>query len=140
LNIKRLFPANSLDNQTALITCLYANFCYVANGLQRVSRQFKLLRKAVVALLLVALVLLLDAMAASPALHELVHRDADSPDHQCAVTLFSHGQVDSTTVEVAAIVPPDSFEIVSPISLAVFTSCIENLPSGRAPPVLSVVA
>ena len=61
--------------------------------------------KAVIASLLVGLVLLLDVMAVCPSLHELVHKDAGSPEHHCAVTMFAHGQVDSATVEVAPAAP-----------------------------------
>ena len=114
--------------------------CYIKSRLRPVSLQFKPRGKAFVALLLVGIVLLLDAMAASPALHELIHKDADSPDHQCAVTLFAHGQVDSTVVEVAPIVLTPPIETVSPVFLPVFASCLQYLPSGRAPPFRSVVA
>jgi hypothetical protein len=34
------------------------------------------------------------AMAVSPPLHKWLHHDADGPDHQCAVTAFSSGQID----------------------------------------------
>ena len=50
--------------------------------------------KSLLAGLLIALVLLLDAMAACPALHELIHHDADKPGHECAVTMFAHGKVE----------------------------------------------
>jgi len=50
-------------------------------------------RQPVITVLLMALLLILNVMAAVPALHELVHRDADQADHQCAVTLFAHGNV-----------------------------------------------
>ena len=84
--------------------------------------------------MLVGLVLLLDAMAAFPALHELIHHDAGRPEHQCAVTMFAHGQVDSATVEVSAAPPAVSFDEVSPVSFSVFAPAIDSLPAGRAPP------
>ena len=49
--------------------------------------------KAALAALLAGIVLFLDAMAACPALHELIHHDADQPGHECAVTMFMHGKV-----------------------------------------------
>ena len=91
--------------------------------------------KVVTALLLASLVLLLDAMAASPALHELVHKDADTNQHQCAVTLFAHGQVDSATVDVAPVASSDLIEATPQFTSSVFAPAIENLPAGRAPPV-----
>ena len=99
------------------------------------KRHFKLHGKAVIASLLVCLVLLLDAMAACPALHELIHKDADSDEHHCAVTMFAHGQVDSATVQVSAVTPTVSVETVPQIVFSIFAPAIENLPAGRGPPV-----
>ena len=48
-----------------------------------------------VAALLLAHVLAMSALAASPRLHHWVHPDADDDDHACAVMLFLHGGVDS---------------------------------------------
>jgi len=105
------------------------------NSLQRTARHFNLRGKAVIASLLVALVLLLDAMAACPSLHELIHQDANSSQHQCVVTLFAHGQVDSASVDVSTAVPPASVETAVPFEFSVFAPAIGNLPAGRAPPV-----
>jgi hypothetical protein len=90
--------------------------------------------KSTLAALLIGLVLLLDAMAACPALHELIHKDADKAGHECAVTMFAHGKVESATVEVPAIVPTASIENTPQIEFSVFSTAIENLPPGRAPP------
>jgi hypothetical protein len=90
--------------------------------------------KAFIAVLLMGMVLLLDAMAACPALHELIHKDADKPGHECAVTMFAHGKVESAAVEVPVIVPTASIESAPQIGFSVFSTAIENLPPGRAPP------
>lgn len=82
----------------------------------------------------ILLVLLLNAMAACPALHELIHHDADSDEHHCAVTLFAHGQVDSSTVDVSVAMSPASIEAAPQVLLSVFAPAIENLPDGRGPP------
>lgn len=84
--------------------------------------------------LLAGLVLLLNALAASPQLHELFHADTSKAGHLCAVTMFAHGQVDSATVEVAAITPSFSDETIPLVEFSVFAPAIENLPPGRAPP------
>jgi hypothetical protein len=66
----------------------------------RMSRNLKfgtVFRKAS-AVLLCAMVLFLAALAASPSLHEWLHHDANEPDHDCAITLFAHGQVNATTI------------------------------------------
>jgi len=96
--------------------------------------------KAFIALLLVGMVLLLDAMAACPALHELIHKDADKAGHECAVTIFAHGKVESATVEVPAIVPAASIENAPLIEFSVYSTAIENLPLGRAPPALCIAS
>ena len=111
-----------------------------AIGLRLVKRHFKAHGKAVIASLLVGLVLLLDAMAACPALHELIHKDAGRPDHECAVTMFAHGQVDSASVDVPVVVPQTFLETVPSASLSVFSPAIENLPAGRAPPVSCIAS
>jgi hypothetical protein len=106
-----------------------------ANGLQFVKRHFKRQSKAVIASLLAGLVLLLGAMAACPALHELIHHDADEPGHECAVTLIAHGQMDSPVVEVAAIIPVAPVEFSPLASSPFFSALAATLPPGRGPPV-----
>lgn len=104
------------------------------------KRHFKAHGQAVLASLLAGIVLLLDAMVACPGLHELIHKDADSAEHHCAVTMFAHGHADSATVEVSAVVLVVSIEAIPQISFSVFAPAIENLPPGRAPPVLPAVS
>ena len=116
-------------------SCVRSGVCYIANDLQLVGLHFKLSGKAVVASLLTGLVLLLNAMAASPELHELFHADAGQTEHQCAVTLFAHGHMNSATVEVATVTLTVSVEATPQITFSVFAPAIENLPAGRAPPV-----
>ena len=83
------------------------------------------------------IVLLLNAMAASPSLHEWFHADAGESGHQCAVTLFAHGQVDSSAVDVI-VAAPQTFIAANPcVEISIFSPAIENLPAGRAPPVSS---
>jgi hypothetical protein len=83
---------------------------------------------------LVGLILLLDAMAACPALHELIHKDAGEADHHCAVTMFAQGKVDSATCEVAIPPPTTLIETTRHFTFSIFRPVIENLPQGRAPP------
>jgi len=81
------------------------------------------------------IVLLLNAMAASPSLHEWFHADAGESGHQCAVTLFAHGQVDSSTADVSVAAPQTFAAANPPVEISIFSPAIENLPAGRAPPV-----
>jgi hypothetical protein len=82
----------------------------------------------------ILLVLVLNLLAASAALHEWLHADAGKTDHECAVTLFAHGQMDSTAVEVAAILPVAPVEFLPLTSVSVFKALVETLPPGRGPP------
>ena len=118
-------------------TCQRHAYRYIANSLQYKSNHSNRSGKALIALLLAGMVLLLNAMAACPALHELIHKDADKPGHECAVTMFAHGKVESASVEIPVIVPTASIESAPQIEFIVFSAPIENLPQGRAPPAVS---
>ena len=104
------------------------------NRLRLVKHQLQARSQAAIASLLVAIVLLLDAMAACPPLHELIHHDAGRPDHECAVTMFAHGKVDSAAVEVPVVAPQRFAVVLPPVAFSVFSPAIENLPAGRGPP------
>jgi hypothetical protein len=86
-------------------------------------------------ILLAFLILLLNFLAAAPSLHELIHADAGQAGHQCAVTLFAHGQMDSATVDVLVSAPLTFAATVPCAEFSIFAPAIENLPAGRAPPV-----
>jgi hypothetical protein len=93
--------------------------------------------KSVMLILLATLVLAMNALAALPALHELLHADANQPNHTCSATLFSHGQVDSVKSEAAI---PGPIIFVGTVSFNFFwipSTAAENLPPGRAPPASS---
>jgi hypothetical protein len=105
-----------------------------------VKRHFFQIGKPALAALLVGIVLLLDAMAACPALHEMIHHDAGKEDHDCAVTMLALGKMDSATCEIIVPEPTVIIETVRYFTFSVFSPAIENLPQGRAPPVLRSVA
>lgn len=105
--------------------------------MQLLVSHYKRSGKAIIASLLTGLVLLLNAMAASPSLHEWVHSDASESGHHCAVTLFAHGQVDSSTVDVVVVGSQTFFAVNPAVEISVFSPAIENLPAERAPPVSS---
>jgi hypothetical protein len=104
--------------------------------LQYIKSNSNLPGKLALAALLVGVILFLDALAASPALHEWFHHDADKPGHHCAVTTFAHGKVDSVTVDVPVAVPTTTVETTTRIQIFVFSPVIADLPHGRAPPFL----
>ena len=104
------------------------------------KRHFLARGRAILAVVLAGVVLLLNAMAASPALHEWFHSDASQPEHQCAVTLFAHGQVASASVDVPILAAVSLVETICVETFSLYRPVIEHLPAGRAPPVLPVVS
>ena len=114
--------------------------CYFANALQHAKHIIRTSGKPALSVLLMALVLLLNALAASETLHKLIHHDADEAGHHCAVTLFAHGQVDSAGGDVPVAIPTAWIETAPSIIFSVPSTAIENLPPGRAPPVFSAVS
>ena len=80
-------------------------------------------------------ILFLSAMAASPTLHRAIHHDADSSDHECAVTLFVHGQVNAgVTVPVVAVVAAlFGGDLLLPRTF-VFAQADYRYSASRAPP------
>jgi len=93
--------------------------------------------KRAISALLLAVFASLQILAAVPALHSFVHEDANSPNHECGVTLFLHGQVDSSDVAVQVVLvaaPPVVHEFFSQNPL-IFRDI--PLRPGRGPPVLS---
>jgi hypothetical protein len=102
--------------------------------LQHVRSRLNCFGKPALAAWLVGLVLLLDAMATVPALHELIHKDAESASHSCVVTLFAHGHVESAVGHVPVILPTAFVETRPHSVFSLFSTAIEELPPGRAPP------
>ncbi|HTA29185.1 MAG TPA: hypothetical protein VK731_01795 [Candidatus Cybelea sp.] len=49
--------------------------------------------KSALAGFLIVLLLGYSALAASPSLHELIHHDAGSADHNCFITLYAKGHI-----------------------------------------------
>lgn len=96
--------------------------------------------KPALAALLVGIVLLLDAMASCPALHEMIHHDAGKEDHDCAVTMLAAGKMDSAVCDIIIPPPTASVETTQSFIVSAFSPAIENLPPGRAPPALRSVS
>jgi hypothetical protein len=107
---------------------------------QRAKHFFNQSGKPALSGLLVALVLLLNALAACEPLHKLIHHDADEAGHECGATLFTHGQVDSASCDVPLVLPTEWVETAPSIICSVPSTTIQNLPPGRAPPFFSAVS
>ena len=108
--------------------------------MQSSKRYFIQPGRSAITALLIALVLLLNAMAACPGLHELIHRDAGQHGHECAVTLFARGSIESSVVDVPVAMATLLIPSLPQIEVAVFHAAPDALPSERAPPVASAVS
>lgn len=81
------------------------------------------------------LFLTLQLFASSESLHKLIHPDADSPDHHCAITMLAHGQVAASEalpilVGFVAIL----FFVLPLLKSAEYSSFDYRFSSSRAPP------
>jgi hypothetical protein len=91
--------------------------------------------RSAIAGLLLASFFLTAAMVACPELHEYFHHDAKDTHHQCAATLFTHGQMmTSDTALVLAVLVLLLLFCIPPSKLAEFSSVDLRLGFGRAPP------
>jgi hypothetical protein len=84
--------------------------------------------------LLIGFFLSLQAMVVFPALHALVHHDACDPAHECAVTLFSHGQVDAAPASAPIFCAPTHPFDNQFLPRILFVSADFRLLPSRAPP------
>jgi hypothetical protein len=84
--------------------------------------------------LLLGLFLFLQALSISPALHALVHSDAAEPGHECAVTLFTHGQVNASTTTVPVVCTAARIVFCQAPPRVIFVSADVRLLPGRGPP------
>lgn len=81
------------------------------------------------------LFLVLELLASDPALHKLIHSDADSARHHCAITLFAHGNVSAadTSATIAVFVAALLFSL--PILQSAILSRLDfRVSPSRAPP------
>jgi hypothetical protein len=79
--------------------------------------------------------LVVQSMATVPAFHAWAHQDASDPSHECAVTLFLHGQVHSPVTEVEVTKRPSCpIFYLQPRSVEFVSADVRLLPS-RGPPI-----
>lgn len=95
---------------------------------------------ALTALLLVGVVCVLGVLAVSPELHERLHPDAGEHGHECAVTLFAHGQVDQVVSAVLPLVPAPGLELPCPVFSFSIPAPVLPESSARGPPVFCAVS
>jgi hypothetical protein len=78
--------------------------------------------------------LLVQIMAAVPAFHAWAHHDARDSGHECAVTLFLHGQVHSPTTEIEVTKHLPVLVSTTPVRRVDFISADVRLLPSRGPP------
>ena len=91
--------------------------------------------KAPLSAALVLLLLVLQTFAVSTRLHNDVHADATSTDHECAVTLLSKAQLDVSEPLLDLPLPPVFAPLRMVCSGPVVTPALLHLPDSRGPPV-----
>jgi len=74
------------------------------------------------------------ALAALPALHQWLHHDAASPEHQCAATVVAQGQVDAAVTTVSLAVPTVVAKQTCPVQVLRLVPPAFQRPPERAPP------
>jgi hypothetical protein len=98
------------------------------------ARRFARAVKSGGAVLCLGVLLLVQTMAAAPAFHAWVHHDANDPNHECAVTLFAHGQVHSPATGVEIAQAPAVLIVLEPARSIDFVSTDVRLLPSRGPP------
>ncbi|MGP8197918.1 MAG: hypothetical protein ACLQU4_00265 [Limisphaerales bacterium] len=67
-------------------------------------------------------------------MHRLIHKDADDPGHECAITLFCHGQVNVSSAAAPVFCVPAGLIFSESRPRIVFVSADVRLLPGRGPP------
>jgi hypothetical protein len=87
------------------------------------------------AVVCLAFFLALLLFTSSHRLHKLIHPDADSPDHECGVTMLVHGQVNTLAVPPILIVfIATLFFSLALLQSKIFSSFEYRFCPSRAPP------
>ena len=81
-----------------------------------------------------ALILVLSLLAVHPSLHKFIHKDADDTGHECAVTLFCHGQVNVSSTAAPVFCAPERLIFSQSLPRIIFVSADIRLLPGRGPP------
>ena len=73
-------------------------------------------------------------------LHAWLHGGTIPDDDDCAIVAIAHGKVETVACDIQVAVPITWIEVAPGVELFVFSQTVENLLSGRAPPVLLAVS
>jgi hypothetical protein len=115
-------------------------FAYLPLGLQmeRNKSASALVAKPALAGFLALLLLAYSALAVSPSLHELLHHDAGSSDHNCFITFFAKGQITPAAIVQGAVLVAALFGGVALLAdFSIPASKDYCVSASRAPPASS---
>jgi hypothetical protein len=90
-----------------------------------------------ISLALLGLFLTLLALADVPALHRAIHPDANSPDHECSITLLARGHIDSCNTAIKVMAPAAVVIAMVTPPPVIFVSRENLLRPARGPPFVS---
>ena len=91
---------------------------------------------AVTAVLSLAIWLFMAVAEAYTPLHAWLHGGTIPDDDDCAIVAIAHGKVETVACDIPVAVPITWIEVAPRVEFSVFSKTVENLLSGRAPPVL----
>ncbi|HUB88016.1 MAG TPA: hypothetical protein VMB22_09010 [Verrucomicrobiae bacterium] len=75
-----------------------------------------------------------------PPFHAWLHGGSIPDDDNCAVCAIAHGKIETTPLDVPAVVPVTWIEITPRAEVSIFTPVNINLSPGRDPPALPAVS
>ena len=95
---------------------------------------------AAAAVLSLAIWLFMAVAEAYTPLHAWLHGGTIPDDDDCAIVAIAHGKVEPVACDVPVAVPVAWIEVAPRVEFSVFSKTVENLLSGRAPPVFFAVS
>jgi len=124
--------------------CVRHGVCYIANDLQhekfQINRRTRRHLYLAAGVLSLSLWLFMVAAEAYTPLHAWLHGGTIPDDDDCAIVAIAHGKIETVACDIPVLVPVTWIEVTPLIGFPVFSTTIENLPNGRAPPALPVVS
>jgi hypothetical protein len=76
-----------------------------------------------------------------PPLHAWLHGGTiPDDDDDCAIVAIAHGKVETVTCDIPVLAPITWIEVAPRVEVSAFSKPVENLLSGRAPPVSPAVS
>lgn len=73
-------------------------------------------------------------------LHAWLHGGTVPDDDDCAIVAIAHGKIETTPLDVPAVLPVTWIEVAPRVEFSVFVPADKNLSFGRDPPALPAVS